>query len=113
VFGGLYGAPPRARHRRVPKAFMHRPTVSKAARQRVGTIGGYVLGPAALIDFGAATSRVYLHKKTSLPRARSPDPPLKQSQAERRTVIHERAATLKRRLDEAGSGDAEPRHIVP
>jgi 5-aminolevulinate synthase len=92
---------------------MHRPTVIQGTLGKAfGTIGGYVSSSAALIDFLRSHAPGFIFT-TSLPPAIAAIRHLKQSQAER-DRHQERAATLKRRLAEAGLPVMpSPSHIVP
>jgi 7-keto-8-aminopelargonate synthetase-like enzyme len=82
-----------------------------------GTIGGYVAGSAALVDFLRSHAPGFIFT-TSLPPALAAGAlaairHLKESQVER-AIHQQRAATLKRRLAEAGLPIMpSPSHIVP
>lgn len=96
----------------------HRLTVIQGTLAKAfGIIGGYIAGSAAMVDFVRSSASGFIFS-TALPPAvaagaRAAIGHLRTSNAERES-LHERVATLRRRLDAAGVPHLpNPSHIVP
>jgi 5-aminolevulinate synthase len=96
----------------------HRLTVIEGTLAKAfGVIGGYIAGSAAMCDFVRSFASGFIFS-TALPPAvaagaRASIEHLMESQVER-NLLHERAATLRRRLDAIGVPHLDnPSHIVP
>ena len=96
----------------------HRLTVIQGTLAKAfGIIGGYIAGSAAMVDFVRSSASGFIFS-TALPPAvaagaRAAIGHLRASNAERES-LHERVATLRRRLDTAGVPHLpNPSHIVP
>ncbi len=113
---GLYGATGGGITERDSVA--HRLTVIEGTLAKAfGVIGGYIAGSAAMVDFVRSFASGFIFS-TALPPAiaagaRAAIEHLRDSDGER-TLLHERVATLRRRLDAAGVPHLpNPSHIVP
>ncbi len=113
---GLYGATGGGITERDGVA--HRLTVIEGTLAKAfGVIGGYIAGSAAMVDFVRSFASGFIFS-TALPPAiaagaRAAIEHLRDSDGER-TLLHERVATLRRRLDAAGVPHLpNPGHIVP
>ena len=113
---GLYGATGGGVTER--DGVSHRLTVIEGTLAKAfGVIGGYIAGSAAMCDFVRSFASGFIFS-TALPPAiaagaRAAIGHLRQSNAERER-LHERVATLRRRLDAVGVPHLDnPSHIVP
>ena len=113
---GLYGATGGGITERDGVA--HRLTVIEGTLAKAfGVIGGYIAGSAAMVDFVRSFASGFIFS-TALPPAiaagaRAAIEHLRDSDGER-SLLHERVATLRRRLDAAGVPHLpNPGHIVP